>query len=258
MEESVPRSEVVSLKLLSVQQQYLQLEVQSLCWAAPVTDTQTDHWTHRCAESAGTERRYSTGSLPSCIQPRSCLTAPSHSAPCAADSQTPARRRRRRRSTASAWDNTTFSLLKATWTNKQTVGQQTNKPAPPAARNIRHYGFMLFTPWSELSICMWQQKTRFIRPADIFPIFSCLVLLSQTQTQHPGLSWQEWNLPWYLTCCVLCCCNTQLFVFLSACWFSPNAHLRDVFSRRCAANVLFFTVTSASCCAINPTALSHY
>lgn len=104
---------------------YLQLEVQSLCWAAPATGSQADRWKPRCGESAGREPSCSTDSRPTWTRPRSCLTAQSRSALCAARSQKPTTDRRqtvsRRKNTCmfNHWDLTM-------WEPMLEMGQKTN------------------------------------------------------------------------------------------------------------------------------------
>lgn len=72
-----------------VHDHYRQLEDPWQYWAAPVTGRQAGPRKRCCEGTAGRGRSYRAGSPPSCIQPRSCLTARWRSHLCAAGSQKP-------------------------------------------------------------------------------------------------------------------------------------------------------------------------
>ncbi len=56
----------------------------------------------------------------------------------------------------------------------------------------------IFMPNSDPTIWMLQQKTRLIRPGNVFPILYCPILLSlcELHPPFPALSWQERHPVW--------------------------------------------------------------
>ena len=82
------------------------------------------------------------------------------------------------------------------------------------------HGFMLLVPNSDPTICMPQQKSRFIWPGYVFPIFNCPVLVSlcPLQPQLSVLGLQKWNPMWssvvvaYLPQGPICCVFRDAFL----------------------------------------------